>query len=490
MNHDEFKDLIIDYIEDKLDEDLRFEFDVHKADCDDCRREFLLEIEIEKALLEGSLQQGDIIPQDELEKLKSEVLKTREEKRVAYKKLCSAFKEKNWEEVIRLGNELEEMDYDEEIHPIRKLVFEATYQIMKKDNELLSEETFDEFTERLINDKSFSDNFDKDAEQTELRGLKKLGDAFIFEKQYDKAIERLERANELAPDDADIISKLSGLYLHVRNKEKLKDLYKNTPKELLSPSDLHNAYVMGIKDLDEHDRNAIEKNYEKVLEIKPDHAATIQLLAYIYFDNNKHFKAIDILEKCAHRSSDKHIQKLLALFYLIAGDLDNAQISLHQYDVKYPDNPEILGCIGAAYTQKREFEKAIKYLKKADKLSPKDPVIFKHFFDYYAKGDLDNAFKYLLASFKLFPMEKRATPKILASYSNNFAVLEWMMGEFEIALEHISAAAHIESNNLAIQHNYELMQNSSREEKIDLKISPIMSIAMHEKGNEMQFNLI
>ena len=72
------------------------------------------------------------------------------------------------------------------------------------------------------------------------------------------------------------------------------------------------------------------------------------------------------------------------------------------------------------YFKKGEYEKAIKYLKKAIELVPDDPIMLEHLGDAYLKvNDRSNALKYYQKSLQKKEKDKETLEKKIQELSGN-----------------------------------------------------------------------
>ena len=97
MTKEELDKLLIRYVSEELSESEAQDAELHIFDCDDCSKQVL-------AI--------------------SKVLRISKENFV-YEDLCEAYDNKDWQDVIRLGDEMEDFGYDEEVYPIKGKVAEA-----------------------------------------------------------------------------------------------------------------------------------------------------------------------------------------------------------------------------------------------------------------------------------------------------------------------------------------------------------------------------
>ncbi len=90
----------------------------------------------------------------------------------------------------------------------------------------------------------------------------------------------------------------------------------------------------------------------------------------------------------------------------------------------YPDNIEILSTTAVALTLTKDYDRALVYLKQAEKINPKDFIVLNNIAQAYKlKGDKANAIKYYDLTEKYGDAEAkeqaRKSKKELVDYQHN-----------------------------------------------------------------------
>ena len=158
----------------------------------------------------------------------------------------------------------------------------------------------------------------------------------IFRKKGDtrKAIELLEKANNLSKNNESIISNLAECFFQLNDYVKAEDLFLKTID--INPLSLSAMYNLGNINFSKNDFETAEKYYETAMEIGIYPQILINLAAVK--------------------------QKL--------GNLRQALVLLEDVRKKEPDNVNMLNNLGSLYLENNDFDKAEEVLEEAVTLSP------------------------------------------------------------------------------------------------------------------------
>ena len=175
-------------------------------------------------------------------------------------------------------------------------------------------------------------------EPKEGRGYYALGGAYDEKGDYDKAIEAYQKAIEVDPEYDAPHYALGNIYYNVK---------------------------------EDYDK-AIEA-YEKTIEVDPEYDAPHYALGNIYYKVKKDYdKAIDAYQKAIELDPEdaKHHHALGAIYYM-KGEYD-AAIKLYKKAIELdPEDADYHGSLGRAYQKKSNLDLAVEAYKKAIELDPK-----------------------------------------------------------------------------------------------------------------------
>lgn len=199
--------------------------------------------------------------------------------------------------------------------------------------------------------------------------------AIQMKSDQEKAMETLLEASKRLPDEPAIQMALGYLYNSRQDIEKAVDSFEKT--------------IM----LAEKERSKINLNPVFYLET----AAVYELL-------NRHDKAAEIYKKCIIRFADNdEVLNYIAYTWAEQGiNLDQAlELSKKSLELA-PDNGAYLDTLGWIYYQKKDYEAALKEIRRANELIQDDPTIVEHLGDVFsAMGKDDKALTLWKQSYKI-----------------------------------------------------------------------------------------
>ena len=179
-----------------------------------------------------------------------------------------------------------------------------------------------------------------------------VAEAYVQAEQYAPAIEILKRAVDKKADDLDVQFELGSVYER------------------------------------SGDKATAEKMFLKLLEIHPDHAATLNYLGYMWAENGV--------------------------------NLDRAAEMLNRAVTQEPRNGAYIDSLGWVYFRQGKLDLAEKYLTDATRLLPRDATVHEHLADVFAKrGDITRALLLYRTALTLEP-----EPKDEATIKNKIAEIE------------------------------------------------------------------
>lgn len=241
-----------------------------------------------------------------------------------------------------------------------------------------------------------------------------------FQKRFDEAETYFQKAIELEPDNVAIQGTLAEYYFSNKQFEKAKamvDQILSKRPDYMAAKILQGQLLMTDKKIDA----AIDLFLTLVKE-EPNSIAINYLLASCYFEKNQLNQAQTYLNKALERNprlfrarlmladiqyrtgnlemANANIQKVLALnpdHYngnVIFGNIaiakknyGDAKIIFNDLVRQEPDNPTAYFRLGVAYRLEKEFNPAIKNLKKALELNPRLMDVFINLVSVYAEMD-------------------------------------------------------------------------------------------------------
>lgn len=230
--------------------------------------------------------------------------------------------------------------------------------------------------------------------------------------EYEKAEIVLKEAQKKYPDNSQIISFLTDIYLKegkISEAESLLKVLVNNPKFEkkerayyllarieLSKGNLDNAqrYLEKAFELNKEDPEIFvllgeiyrqkrlfkkaEEIYLEVLKENPNSLEALNRLFQIYIDTDQYEKAKKIIDKLATiNPSGKDVLLKQFYLYLKIDKVKELIPKLEKLTEKNPDDPQILMTLGMAYESLNQFEKAEKIYKKVLDLQPNNQEAFE-----------------------------------------------------------------------------------------------------------------
>lgn len=293
------------------------------------------------------------------------------EQRIAYDNICTAYDKKDWHEVIRLGEEMEALGYDEEVHPVKdKLIFAikndhaevfrgAGIDMLKMENSILAEKALKKAIDALPED---------------FNVVYHLGAACFVNQKYDEAEKYLEMADDLKPNDPIVLNLLGHTLLkrekYFQAEEILIKAQKLTPNDVQILSNLGDAYSANGK------YEEAEIAYRAAYNLEPEKLTCITNLGTFLIKMNK-FQESEKLLREADSIEPNNIIILhnLSHLYMRKGDLDTALSILLDLQSKETIHPKICASLAECYYYMGNQVEALKFIEIAFKLAPNDPII-------------------------------------------------------------------------------------------------------------------
>jgi len=264
---------------------------------------------------------------------------------------------------------------------------------------------------------------------------------YMQQDNYDAAIEQLETAVQMYPNDVEAFYWLGYCYAEEGNYAGMKEMFDKATK--ISP--VHDQEIKavtekawvdnfnkGVAKLNKEDvEGAIEdfqtcvmidesrvesyrslgiaysnlgdvekskENFEKVLELEPENIEVMQIIAVMMFEQQNFDAVVELMKKNLEiKPDDKDAIANLALAYDYLGDKDQAK---ETYEVALEQNPgdsELLFNLARLYFLNNEFDEAIELF---------DQVLAANPEDYDANASVGNAYLQMGDEYRKFLVEK------------------------------------------------------------------------------------
>ena len=218
-----------------------------------------------------------------------------------------------------------------------------------------------------------------------------LGNTYVNNGEYDKAIEQYNKALAIDPQRVNSLSNLGNAYVKKGEYDKAIEQYNKAlaidPQRVNTLSNLGNAYV----NHGEYDK-AIEQ-CNKALAIDPQWVNSLSNLGNAYVKKGEFDKAIEQYNK-ALAIDPQRVNTLsnLGNAYVNHGEYDKAIEQCNKALAIDPQWVNSLSILGNAYAKKGEYNKAIEQYNKALAIDPQRVNTLSNLGNSYAKkGEYDKA---------------------------------------------------------------------------------------------------
>jgi len=259
-------------------------------------------------------------------------------------------------------------------------------------------------------------------EPDNVEAMQMLGQAYIKERDFEKAEKQFEKVIELKPSAGD----LNMAYLSLASGQLSKCIRQCEAIIKTNPEETSLYDILGLAHIRRGDFDSGIKQFKKGVEINPDSSATLLNLAKTYVVTGKNDEARKTLEKIISiNPNDLNARTILVSLYVKEGDIDGAAKALEKtleinpdYIQGYvlasmyflqgktdesidlynkalildPDNAILHMNLAVAYQQKENYDAAISHCKRAISLKP-EITSFKLALtnNYAAKGEFSKA---------------------------------------------------------------------------------------------------
>ena len=145
------------------------------------------------------------------------------------------------------------------------------------------------------------------------------------------------------------------------------------------PDDPYTHNDLGLAYLAKKRKDKAIVHFKKAIELKPDYAPAVNHLGTTYLVSEKWDKAIETLIPLTKNIlyANPHYAELnLAFAYFKKGDLENAEKRYKNSIELSPDFVTAIRGLSIVYREKREYEKSLKFIEKALKISPENGELY------------------------------------------------------------------------------------------------------------------
>lgn len=194
-------------------------------------------------------------------------------------------------------------------------------------------------------------------------------------REQDKLLEAVQRIEEnLAATDgvrsAELYNMLAGLHQQQGRDELSRKALLRGQEEF--PQDENLLYEYGLLLENSGDRAAALQVMEKIIELKPDHAAALNFVGYSWADNKVHLdKALEYIQRAIEiKPENGYIRDSLGWAYFRLGRIEEAIKELEAAMHLSPDDPAIIEHLGDVYLEAGRERQALESYRKAVRLKP------------------------------------------------------------------------------------------------------------------------
>jgi len=213
-----------------------------------------------------------------------------------------------------------------------------------------------------------------------------LAKVYLLKGEFKKAEKELKLIKKKFPSNLEAKFLLVLLYIKQNKKEAAESEYEELLENIhhLRPEEVEICLSLANVYLDKKNYKGAENVLKETLKKNPDNEDLLYFLGYVYYEEGKVKKAIAIWKKVL-KINPNHADSLNSLGYTYAEqgiNLKEALVLIKKALKLSPKNGAYLDSLGWVYFKKKEYQKALKYLKKAIKYL-EDPVIYEHLGDVY-----------------------------------------------------------------------------------------------------------
>lgn len=219
-----------------------------------------------------------------------------------------------------------------------------------------------------------------------------LGSTYSGLKKYDTAIYYYQKTLDLAPRWAYAWNNLGTVYTALNRDDTAMVLYLKAIEYKIDMPEPY--YNLGLSFYRKQEYEKAIEYQLKTLNIKPDYAKAYSNMGWCYYDQKMYDKAAENFKKAGEiEPYTEDFVVNLANANIMLGNYDEAIKPLKDLLIENVDNSSALFYLGKAYENKKEFEKAIYYYKKAIKADAYYDYLWNRIGNIYQYDleDMDNA---------------------------------------------------------------------------------------------------
>lgn len=179
-----------------------------------------------------------------------------------------------------------------------------------------------------------------------------------------RAVEFLQKANQIQPNDYQILFKLGTALYQSKKLEEAKNTF--TSANLISTASAEPVYFLGLIEFDRNNLEQAARYFENALTLKPDFADVNFMLGEILAKQKRYAEAIGFYEKAVAQDKTKSAYFVrLGGTYLFNYEPTKAFQYFKEAAERFPDIPEIKYFFAIAARSLGEFDLAFSEAKKA-----------------------------------------------------------------------------------------------------------------------------
>lgn len=199
-----------------------------------------------------------------------------------------------------------------------------------------------------------------------------LGHAYLLQGRYDQALQPLETAWSLNPEQPHLACELADVYVHLRDREAAVAFVERALQR--APDCAHAHLVAGEQSLRDDDLTRALTEFRQAAKIAPHAAIAYQRAGYILLDLSRADEARQVLEDGLRVAPDNigiHLQlgRLYAARPSVAGSLDRAEQHYRQALANNPNAADVYSALGNIARQRGRTQDAEQMWRNALRLN-------------------------------------------------------------------------------------------------------------------------
>ncbi len=197
----------------------------------------------------------------------------------------------------------------------------------------------------------------------------KIGEIYNRLDRIDEAISVYEKALQINNSDYISLTNLAQLYYRQGEYQKGLKVLQDCPIK-----DANIYYLLGTFFIQLEKMNEAEENLKRAVNLTPNSYAPYLLLIHIYGMQNEKDKALSLLDNASEKSllAEDRINLLFGIAHLQFKNYDEAIKYLRKAHQLNPDDDFIAFHLASSYEQNGDSFRAVYYLKKAIKINPEN----------------------------------------------------------------------------------------------------------------------